>query len=69
MAYCEHPDHLSADRARLLAHPCGEIAREREAYRKWHACSRDDDPTEHDGPRSPWVARALAGTLPAKVLA
>jgi len=32
----------------------------------WH-CSRDDDPTQHDRPA--WVARALAGTLPAKVLA
>ncbi len=32
-------------------------------------CSRDDDPAQHDRPRSAWVARALAGTLPAKVLA
>lgn len=68
MGYCDHPDHFSADRARLLAHPCGEIAHEREAYRRWLACGRSDDPSQHDAPRSGWVARALAGTLPAKVV-
>lgn len=27
-------------------------------------CSRDDDPTQHDVPRTGWVARALSNTLP-----